>query len=334
MDPLSHAMVGGIAATSLCRTPRMLRVAAVCGITAGMAPDLDILIRSADNPMLGLAFHRHFTHSLAFAPIGALMVAGVLWLLLRKKIQFAWLALFCFVGFILHGVLDAMTNYGSHLFWPFTMRRESWSIISIVDPIFTLTLVALLGLACWKKAKKFAVIGIVFASIYWCIGYYQREQATIAMHELALSRDHKVERFEVKPSLGNLIVWRAQYLNQGTIFIDAIHITPLHGKIIYNGGHLPLYTQTEKLSQLQQKDLDYFRFFSDDWIAYDPEHTGLIGDARFAMLPDQITPLWGIRLQPDKPEAHVLFENVRTRKSGDVYKLWEMIQGRTLHETQ
>jgi inner membrane protein len=312
----------------------MLRLAAVCGITAGMAPDLDILIRSADNPMLGLAFHRHFTHSLAFSPLGALMVAGVLWFLLRKRIEFAWLFLFCFAGFALHGVLDAMTNYGSHLFWPFTMRRESWSIISIVDPVFTLTLVALLGAACWKKSRKCAVIGIVFASSYWCVGYVQRERATSAMHELAASRGHTVERFEVKPSLGNLIVWRVQYLNQGMIFIDAVHVSPWHGQIIYHGGHLPLYTQTAKLSPLQQNDLDYFRFFSDGWIAYDPKYTGLIGDVRFAMLPDQTTPLWGIRLQPDKPEKHVLFENIRRRKAGDVYRLWEMIQGRTLHETQ
>lgn len=332
MDPLSHAMVGGIAATSICRTPRMLRVAAVCGITAGMAPDLDILIRSADNPMLGLAFHRHFTHSLAFSPLGALMVAGVLWLLLRKKIRFALLTLFCFVGFILHGVFDSMTNYGNHLFWPFTMRRESWSIISIIDPIFTLTLVALLGLACWKKARKFAVIGVVFAVIYSCFGYYQREQATTAMHELALSRGHTVERFEVKPSLGNLFAWRGQYLHQGQIYIDGLHISPWRGQLIYEGGKLALYKPSEQISPVQQQDLDYFTFFSDGWVAYDPEHSGLIGDVRFAMLPNQITPLWGIRLQLDKPESHVLFENVRSRKAGDVYRLWEMIQGSTPHE--
>jgi inner membrane protein len=332
MDPLSHAMVGGIAAASLCRTPRMLRVAAVCGITAGMAPDLDILIRSADNPMLGLAFHRHFTHSLAFAPIGALMIASVLWLLLRQKIHFAWLALFCFVGFILHGLLDSMTNYGNHLFWPFTMRRESWSIIPIIDPIFTLTLVALLGIACWKKARKFAVIGVVFAVIYWCFGYYQREQATTAMRELASSRGHIVERFEVKPSLGNLFVWRGQYLHQETIYIDGFHVSPWRGKVIYEGGQLALYKPSEKISPVQQQDLDYFTFFSDGWVAYDPEHSGLIGDVRFAMLPNQLNPIWGIRLQPEKPESHVLFENVRSRKAGDVYRLWEMIQGRAPHE--
>jgi inner membrane protein len=332
MDPLSHAMVGGIAAVSICRNPKILRLAAICGIAAGIAPDLDILIRSADNPMLGLAFHRHFTHSLAFSPFGGLLIAAAIWFLSKKKTGFIWLFLFCFLGFALHGLLDAMTNYGSHLFWPFTMRRESWSIISIVDPIFTLTLLALLGLACWKKSRKFALIGTIFASSYWLVGYYQREQATIAMHELAISRGHIVERFEVKPSLGNLLLWRVQYLHQGNIFIDAVHASPWHGKIIYNGGSLPLYTQTEKPSQLQQKDLDYFRFFSDGWIAYDPENAGLIGDVRFAMLPDQITPLWGIRLQPDKPSAHVLFENVRKRKAGDVYRLWEMIQGRKLQE--
>src|SRR5690606_29471703 len=51
------------------------------GALGGMAPDLDVIIRSASDPLLALEYHRHFTHSLAFIPIGGLLVAApFLWL--------------------------------------------------------------------------------------------------------------------------------------------------------------------------------------------------------------------------------------------------------------
>jgi inner membrane protein len=332
MDPLSHAMVGGITASGLCRDAKKLRVAIICGVTAGMSPDLDILLRSADNPMFGLSMHRFFTHALAFAPLGALLIAGILWILLRKPTHFVWMYFFCLCGFGMHGVLDAMTNYGTHLFWPFTDRRESWSIISIIDPIFTGTLLILLSLAFIKKKRQFALIGIAFAMSYWSFGLYQREQATQAMRELAQSRQHTIEHFEVKPSLGNIFVWRVQYRYQSTIYIDAFHVSPWKDKVLYAGGHLPLYTPAANWSPTQQRDLEYFTFFSDGWLAYAPQYPGLIGDVRFSMLPNQLDPIWGIRAQPQKPDAHVTFENVRKRTAGDLSQLWLMIQGHALDE--
>jgi inner membrane protein len=147
------------------------------------------------------------------------------------------------------------------------------------------------------------------------------------MHELAKTRGHTVERFEVKPSFGNIIVWRAQYMHAGTIYYDAFHTSPWNGNISYQGGSVPMFVPPENLSATQKQDLDYFTFFSDGWLAYAPEHAGLIGDMRFSMLPNQSGPIWGIRLRPDAPEEHVLFENIRKRNEGDIARLWSMIKG-------
>jgi inner membrane protein len=135
MDPLSHAIVGGTTAALLCRKPTLLRAGILCGALAGMSPDLDVLFRVENNPMFGLKYHRFFTHALLFAPFGALLTAAILWLWLRVKLSFSHIYVFCLAGIVMHDILDAMTNYGTHLFWPFINRRESWSIISIVDPI-------------------------------------------------------------------------------------------------------------------------------------------------------------------------------------------------------
>ncbi len=327
MDPLSHAMVGGTAAALFCRQPTLLRAAVLCGVVAGMSPDLDVLIRAPNNPMFALKFHRFFTHAMVFAPLGALLVAGCLWPWLRARLAFKPIAIFCFIGMAAHGVLDAMTNYGTHLFWPFTPRRESWNLISIIDPVFTITLLMLLVCTVCLRVRKYALIGALFAVSYWSVGLYQREQATQAMLQLAHTRGHTVERFEVKPSIGNLLVWRGQYVHGGDIYYDAFHTSPWRGNVSYPGGHLPQLVAPENISATQQQDLAYFTFFSDGWLAYAPNQNGLIGDMRFAMLPDQSGPIWGIRLQSDQPEAHVQFENIRTRQAGDLARLWMMIKG-------
>lgn len=327
MDPLSHAIVGGTAAALFCRKPTMLRAAVLCGVVAGISPDLDIFLRAEGNPMFGLKYHRFFTHALVFIPLGSLLVAGFLWRWVRTTLPFKCIFGFCLAGLGMHGLLDAMTNYGTHLLWPFSNRRESWSIISIIDPIFTLTLLAFLICAVRARARQYAIIGALFALSYWSLGYYQREQATSAMQALAQARGHTVERFEVKPAIGNVWVWRGQYIYAGKIYYDAFHVSPWRGKVSYEGGHVPLFVPPKNISGAQQRDLDYFTFFSDGWLAYAPSDAGLIGDMRFSMLPNQSGPIWGIRLQPDKPDAHVLFENIRSRSEGDFTRLWNMIKG-------
>jgi inner membrane protein len=330
MDPLSHAVVGGVTASLRSRNPKELRLAALCGVLAGMFPDLDVVIRDASNPMLGLGFHRHFTHSLVFVPFGSALVAWLLWLLMRKKPPLKEMFVFCMLGMVMHGLLDSMTNYGTHLFWPFTDRRESWSMISIIDPLFTLPLLGLLIAAAVRKNVNLCKIAAIFAVLYLSFGLYQREQATDAMLDLAKTRGDTIERFEVKPSFANLFAWRTQYLSKNKICIDAGHVSPWRGKVHYEGDALELYIPSENISDTQKKDLAFFTFFSDGWVATVPKHVGLIGDVRFSMLPNQLDPIWGIMLQPDKPDAHVMFKNTRSRKEGDIGILWKMIKGEPL----
>ena len=69
MDPLSQAAIGAAAAQSASAT-KTVRHALWIGAAAGMAPDLDVLIQSSTDPLLALEYHRQFTHSLLFVPIG------------------------------------------------------------------------------------------------------------------------------------------------------------------------------------------------------------------------------------------------------------------------
>ena len=87
MDPLSQAALGAALPQSASYPERILHATWI-GALAGMAPDLDIFIRSDTDPLLFLEFHRQFTHSLIFIPIGALLCSVVFWPLVRHRLGF------------------------------------------------------------------------------------------------------------------------------------------------------------------------------------------------------------------------------------------------------
>lgn len=118
MDPLTQGLLGASLPQSVSKKHNVV-VAGVLGLLAGMAPDLDVLIRSSTDPLLYLEFHRQFTHSLLFIPIGSLICALVLHPLISKRrgLSFKQSWLFCALGYGTHALLDSCTSYGTQLFW-------------------------------------------------------------------------------------------------------------------------------------------------------------------------------------------------------------------------
>ena len=156
MDPLSQAVLGATAAQSGA-SRKEVRVAAVVGLLGGMAPDLDVLIRSSRDPLLFLEYHRHFTHALAFIPVGSLLVAAACYVLFaRRHLSFGRTWLYAALGFATHGLLDACTTYGTQLLWPFSDARIAWNVISIIDPLFT---VPILLLVVFAAARRWPGVG-------------------------------------------------------------------------------------------------------------------------------------------------------------------------------
>ena len=108
MDLLTQGLVGSAVAQAFADSKAQTR-ATWCGAVAGMAPDLDALIRSSADPLLNLDYHRHFSHSLAFIPVGATLVALLIWWLSRRRFDFREIWQACMLGYATHGLLDACT---------------------------------------------------------------------------------------------------------------------------------------------------------------------------------------------------------------------------------
>jgi inner membrane protein len=318
MDPLSQGVLGASLpqATSQRQT---VGCAGLFGFLAGMAPDLDVLIRSPDDPLLFLEYHRQFTHSLVFIPVGGLICGLLLYALWGRGRGLSWHRswLFCTLGYGTHALLDTCTTYGTQLLWPFSSARIAWNNISIIDPLFTLPLLTLVLLAAYRKQPKFARAGLAWALIYLSLGVVQRERAEAAGWELARQRQHQPLRLEAKPSFANIILWKIVYQTEEHYYVDAVRV--LGGSKVYPGESVATLDVARDLPWLdpgsqQARDIERFRWFSNGYIAQDPAHQHRIIDVRYSMIPNQVDALWGIELSPKAGlKQHVDYKTTRGR---------------------
>ena len=334
MDLLTQGLVGSAVAQSFCEPKAQGRVA-IYGAIAGMVPDLDALINSSVDPLLNLDYHRHFSHSLAFIPVGASIVALLIWLISRRRYSFreTWVA--CYLGYATHGMLDACTSYGTHLLWPFAVDRISWNLVSIIDPLFSLPLLVLTICGVWRRQIWFPRAAAMFCVCYLLFAFTQHRQAETAQYELINRRDHNATRHIIKPSIGNVFLHRSVYLHEGVYYVDAIHVIPGLSSKIYAGGEVEAFEIKSAYPQLkentrQAKDVSRFSRLSDGYLCQHPELDEVIGDIRFAMLPTGVGPLWGIKIDSDNPDQSPELIKYRNMEHGDLDRFFEMLLRRAI----
>lgn len=337
MDPLSQGVVGAIAAQASVKFSRQdtkyYAKAALIGALAGMAPDLDVLINSETDSLLYLEYHRQFTHSLFFIPVGGLICAALLYSLLNRwwQLNFKTFFLWSIAGYTSHGLLDSCTSYGTQLFWPFTNYRVSWNIMSIIDPVFTLPLMALVIAACVRKNARWVTASLLWMSCYLLVGVVQNQRAMTAGEALIAQRGHQMIRLEVKPSFANFVLWKIVYETEDRFFVDAVKLGLTQSRVWQGSSVAKLDIDRDlpwldKSSQ-QAKDIERFRWFSAGFVSLDPNDPYQVVDMRYSSLPHQIEPLWGIRLSASAAaRQHVKFyETANKDRQLNFALLWQMI---------
>ena len=330
MDPFSQGVVAAVASTSVADAQK-LRAFALLGCAAGMAPDLDVLIGSSTDTLLYLEYHRQFTHALVFTPVGAAVVALVLHWPLRRVLRPVESYAACVVGYATHGLLDACTSYGTQLLWPFFDYRIAWNNVSVVDPLFTLPLVALVVAAVVKRRRVLALVGLAWAAGYLLLGVVQTVRVEAAGTALATTRGHEPNRLTVKTGFGNLLIWKVVYESDGRYYVDAVRAGV--EMTVCPGASVPALVLDRDLPWLdadsvQARDIERFRWFSDDYLALDPGNPDRIIDMRYSVVPNQIEPLWGVEVSRDAgSDQHARFVAERRTRAdqGDAY--WRLLTG-------
>jgi len=165
MDPVTHIASGLLAGRLLQDRFPTARRALAFGALGAWIPDMDSFLGLG--PEQYLRDHRAFTHSLLGGAVLALGLALAFRPLARQpgtRRLFLW-------GYglvLLHVFLDLCTTYGTQLLWPFSHARLFLPALFIVDPLFTLPLLALLTLIpFWReKRRALAALGLALCLAY------------------------------------------------------------------------------------------------------------------------------------------------------------------------
>ena len=201
----------------------------------------------------------------------------------------------------------------------------------VAASVSRLPLLALILLGAWKRRPALARIALVWYLSYLALGQWQRQLAVALGEELAAQRGHIPVRLEVKPSFGNILVWKVVYETATDFHVDAVRAWP--SAVVYEGNSIARLDLDRDLPWLardspQARDVERFAWFSNGYIARDPRHPGRLIDVRFSMLPNEIDSLWSIQLRPDaRADEHVVYAMHRNTGNAQMQALWRMLWG-------
>ena len=329
MDTFTHGLLGAAASQVIFDT-RLRRGAGLIGLVAAMAPDLDLLMGSASDPVSGMLYHRQFTHSLVFIPVGGLLTALLfLWM---KPFRGVWPALMgaALIGYATHAPLDALTSYGTLLFWPFSMRRIAWDVMPIIEPIFTVVLLAGVVWTLMAQRVRPSQIALCMALAYLGFAVWQHHRAAEAQQQLVKARGQVTEHNRVMPEPGSLVLWRSVYISAGRIYADGIRVPWWHGPRVNVGGSARLATFADVPPQMAERDgtrrvFDVFAWFADGLIAPVDGEANVIGDMRYAVEASSLVPLWGMQFDADRSTRPIRWSPSRYGLGRFTATLWKTL---------
>ncbi|MDR6095738.1 metal-dependent hydrolase [Stenotrophomonas sp. SORGH_AS_0321] len=215
MDSLTQIVLGGAVAAAIAPAGHR-RAALLAGAALGTLPDLDALWLGfmAADPVAVMTEHRSFSHSLLVLP----WVAALLWWLFKRfgngrvaqsPLRWFWAMQ---LALVTHPLLDAMTVYGTQLWWPLRPSPAMGSNIFIIDPLYTVWLLLGCVLAWFGRSRPWAgkalAVALVVSSGY--LGWSLLAKAQVdraAQRSLAAMGLGDAPRFSV-PMPFNTLLWR------------------------------------------------------------------------------------------------------------------------------
>lgn len=216
MDSITQAVLGATIQGALLGRWQG-RKALLYGAMLGTLPDLDVVIDYGD-AVAEMTYHRGFSHSLFVLSAVALLLT---WLTrhFRPHPGYSTQRLFLtlFLVLLTHPLLDSFTSYGTQLFWPLMPIPTAWSSIFIIDPLYTLPLIAAVVAGAWfglrDKAAKAPAIALVLSTLYLgftVAGKYMAEHRV----EAQLARQGiQAEALFTTPTPFNSLLWRVIVLD-------------------------------------------------------------------------------------------------------------------------
>lgn len=231
MDSITQAALGAaIGGTVLGK--RLGRKAIFLGAVVGTLPDLDVVIDYGD-AVANVTQHRGFSHSLfVLAGLGVLLA----WLCARfapaRDISLRQWLMFFLLILLTHPLLDALTTYGTQLFWPLDLTPASWPIVFIIDPFYTLPLLIVLGIALVsRRIAKACAWGLAISSLYLVMAAGAKMAVEQRLAPVLAEQGLEEAPLLIQPTPFNTVLWRATVIDGDRYYESLISV--------FDGDHEP-----------------------------------------------------------------------------------------------
>jgi inner membrane protein len=257
MDSVTQVLLGASVGVAVMGRRTALWKSALWGGLAGLLPDLDVLIDHGD-PILNMIRHRAESHALLLLTLLAFPMAWGVSRLHRQPQLYGrwWWALM--LALVTHPLLDLMTIYGTQVFQPLTDEAYGLGSMFIIDPVYSLPLLAGLAVALRVKtvgrALRINGWALAFSTAY--LAWSALGQAWVTQHarQSLQAQGLPSHHLLVTPAPLSTLVWRVVALD-GERFHEGFYALMDGGRAIRFVAHERggvLATQHANHPQLQR----------------------------------------------------------------------------------
>ena len=325
MDTLTQAALG--AAVGLAGWRSHGRRALLFGAFCGLLPDLDVLLSLGQGgDWRGLVTHRGCSHSVLVLPLVALPMGWAGWRLLGRRGRWqSWVHL-AFWALITHPLLDAFTTYGTQLFTPLSNKRFALHAVPIIDPLYSMILIA--ALAVWigvppgkrtRLGKRAAVIVLVVSTAYLFYGLWLNVRAEQEVQRQLAAEDITHARVRVYPTILQVYLRRVVARVDNEVFVGSITMWK-PGPVLWHRFTIPEHPMVDKLVETREGRI--FVWFAGGEVVprvIELNNSVLVEleDLRYGFFEEPDQGIWGIRGTFDL-EGRLQGEVVRFQRQPDV----------------
>ena len=255
MDSVTQVALGSAVGVAVMGRRVGIWKSALWGGFCGTLPDLDVLIDHGD-PISNMTLHRTESHALFYLTLVSPLLA---WLIHRIHGDGARLGRWWFATWLAlttHPLLDWLTIYGTQLGLPFTDHPFAVGSIFVIDPVYTLALIA--GLAAAFVAarrrpgggRRWNLLGIAVSSGYLAWSVLAQAHVTTIAEASLRGQGLSSERLLVVPTPFNTVLWR---------------VLTVDGDSYLEGFHSLLDPDDDIVFERHPRGLDLFRQHQGDW---------------------------------------------------------------------
>jgi len=196
---------------------RLGNKAILAGAVFGTLPDLDVLVPFSD-AVASFTYHRSFSHSWVVLSVLSFACAALCHRLNNRCSYWHWW-LMIFLALNTHVLLDCFTVYGTQALWPLSNYPIGFSTIFIIDPLYTLPLIAGLIVAMRRQpTQKSRVVantlGLTLSTAYLCWTVFAHQWAEQRVVSALTDSEIDYQAIHTSPSPFSLL-WRFVVLTEG-----------------------------------------------------------------------------------------------------------------------